>query len=258
MTGVKELLAAPGPKFGTFLVEFDTPGIGYILKHAGCDFVLLDMEHSGFGVERIKSLLRYLEAAGLPAIVGMPSKDPLVISQVLDMGAEAIMSPMVDSLAEVEAALARVKYPPAGARAVSQGVAHDRWALAPLADTMAAANARVAYFAKIETVAGVAAVEAIAARDGVDGLWIGHGDLTASLGVPGQYDHPTFRVASDRVVAAAAANNKPVGRLVATVEEGHALHAAGFSLIGYSGDAWILQAGLGQALAALRQCCQPH
>lgn len=253
---LKQLLADPAPKFGTFLVEFATPGIGYILKNAGCDFVLLDMEHSGFGVDQVKVLLRYLEAADLPAIVGMPSKDPLTISRVLDMGAPGIMSPMVESLAEAEAAVARMKYAPTGARAVSHGVAHDRWALAPLAQTMAAADDHVVYFAKIETVSGVEQVEAIAACDGVDGLWIGHGDLTASLGVPGDYDAPAFRAASERVVAAAQANRKPVGRLVGTVDEGAALHAAGFSFVGYSGDAWILQQSLGQAITALRQRCR--
>ena len=252
---LRQLLADPAPKFGTFLVEFDTPGIGYILKNAGCDFVLLDMEHSGFAIERVKVVLRYLEAAGLPAIVGMPSKDPLTVSRVLDMGAEAIMSPMVKSAAQAAAAVARMKYAPTGARAVSQGVAHDRWALAPLADTMAAANARVVYFVKIETAAGVDEVEAIAALDGVDGLWIGHGDLTASLGVPGQYDHPAFVAASERIVAAARANGKPIGRLVANVDEGVALHAAGFTLVGYSGDAWILQQSLGQAIDALKRRC---
>ena len=73
--------------------------------------------------------------------------------------------------------------------------------------------------------------------------------------MPGQFDHPTFVAASERIVAAARANAKPIGRLVASVDEGVALHAAGFTLVGYSGDAWILQQGLGQAIDALKQRC---
>ena len=248
---LRALMNSDKPKFGTFLVEFATPGIGYILKNAGCDFVLVDLEHSGFGMDTCKALLRYLEAADLPAIVGMPSKDPLELARVLDMGAPAVVSPMVGSVAEAEDAVARTRYAPVGRRAVSGGVGHDKWRGRPLAETLRAADPL--YFAKIETVGGVDAVEGIAGLDGVDGLWIGHGDLTASIGIPGQYEDSRYRAAEDRILAAARAAGKPVGRLVDSVDEGLALLARGLRFIGYSGDAWLLQAGLGDALAALRR-----
>src|SRR5690606_34505332 len=92
MPTIREMAARRGElKLGTFLVEFATPGIGYILKQAGCDFVLLDLEHSGITLDQLKSTLRYLEAADLPAIVGLPSRDPHQVSLALDMGARAIM-----------------------------------------------------------------------------------------------------------------------------------------------------------------------
>src|ERR1700686_559322 len=99
MTTIREMVARPRQmKLGTFLVEFATPGIGYILKQAGCGFVLPDLEHSGITLDQLKSALRYLEAADLPAIVGLPSKDPHQVSLVLDMGARSIMSPMVETV----------------------------------------------------------------------------------------------------------------------------------------------------------------
>ena len=73
--GLKELAETKAPKFGHFIVEFATPGIGHILKSAGCDFVLFDLEHSGFGFETVKSAIRYFEAADLPVIVRVPSKE---------------------------------------------------------------------------------------------------------------------------------------------------------------------------------------
>lgn len=257
---LKELLQDRRAKFGTFLVEFNTPGIGYLLKGAGCDFVLFDMEHSGFTLDAVKTMLRYLEAAALPAIVGMPSKDPQHIHLVLDMGAEGIMSPMVESVAEAEQFIEKMKYPPQGRRAVSLRVAHDRYGypVQPVAQMMASANAQNVYFAKIETVAGVDNVEQIAALGGVDGLWIGHVDLSASMGIPGQLDHPEFTAAVERIVAACRANAKPLGRLVGSVEEGAALHRSGFDFIGYSADAWILQDALGSAIAALRERCRSN
>ena len=249
---LREMMQSGEPKFGTFVVEFATPGIGHILKNAGCDYAFFDLEHSGFSIETLKSVLRYVEAAGLPVIVGLPSKDVHAISRVLDMGAEGVISPMIESAEEARAAVARMKYAPHGARAVAAGVAHDRWGARPLGETMAAAEQAV-YFAKVETVRGVEAIEAIAALDGVDGLWIGHGDLSVSLGHPGEFDHPDFRAACERVIAAAQANSKPLGRLVDTVEEGLALCRAGFSFIGYSGDAWILREGLGAAIGEMRR-----
>ncbi len=244
------LMASGAPKFGTFLVEFATPGIGHILKNAGCDFVLVDLEHSGFGMDMCKALLRYLEAADLPAIVGMPSKDPFELARVLDIGAPAVMSPMVESVAEAEAAVARTRYPPGGRRAVSGGVGHDKWRGRPLAETLE--RPAPVYFAKIETTAGAEAADGIAALDGVDGLWVGHGDLTVSLGIPGQYDNERYRAAESRIVAAAQNAGKPIGRLVDSVEEGRALISRGFQFVGYSGDAWVLQSTLGNAIQALR------
>ena len=100
--GLKAMAGVRTPKFGHFIVEFATPGIGHILKAAGCDFVLFDTEHSGFGFETIKSAIRYFEAARLPAIVRVPSKFYDQIARAADMGAEGIMLPMVGVLMSVK------------------------------------------------------------------------------------------------------------------------------------------------------------
>ena len=255
MATIREMMGHRRLKTGTFLVEFATPGIGHILKVTGLDFVLFDMEHSGITLDLLKSALRYLEAAGLPAIVGLPSKDPHQVNLVLDMGAESIMTPMVETVAEVESFLAKTRYPPEGRRAVSLAVSHDRFRFRPPAEMMAEANRRICYFAKIETRTGVENVEAIAALPGVDGLWVGHVDLTASLGRPGDFEDPAFKQAIARVTAACRANNKPLGRLCSSVAEGTQLFRSGFDFIGYSGDVWILQQGLADGVAGLRAAC---
>src|SRR5262245_53029387 len=93
--GLKAMIGTGKPKFGHFIVEFATPGIGHILKSAGCDFVLFDLEHSGFSFETLKSAIRYFEAADLPAIVRVPSREYHHIARAMDMGAEGLMLPMV-------------------------------------------------------------------------------------------------------------------------------------------------------------------
>src|SRR3954466_7688334 len=169
-------------KFGHFVVEFATPGIGHILKNAGCDFVLFDTEHSGFGFETMKSCLRYFEAAQLPAIVRVPSKAYDHMARAADMGAEGIMVPMVDTAEEARELVANMKYPPQGKRGVALGIAHDDYATSGIvADRLTAANNRITLFAQIETASGAEHADAIAAVDGVDCLWVGHFDLTASL-----------------------------------------------------------------------------
>ena len=215
--------------------------------------MLLDLEHSGITLDQLKSVLRYLEAADLPAIVGLPSKDQYQVSLTLDMGARAIMSPMVETVEEVQQYLARARYAPVGQRAVAFRISHDKYKARPIPDLLSETNAEIAYFAKIETARGAENVDAIADVAGVDGLWIGHVDLTTSLGCPGDFADPRFIRAVERIVAAAKRTGKPVGRLVGSIEEGLQLYRQGFDFIGYSGDVWILQDGLSAALRALRQ-----
>ena len=252
MATIREMTAHRRLKLGTFLVEFATPGIGHILKQAGCDFVLFDLEHSGITLDQLKSALRFLEAADLPAIVGLPSKDPYQISLALDMGAPSVMSPMVETVEEVRTYLDRMRYPPVGKRAVALRVSHDRFTARPVPELLTSTNAELVYWAKIETALGAENFDAIAGVPGVDGLWIGHVDLTASLGCPGDFEDARFVRAVERIVAASKKHNKPLGRLVGSVEEGLRLHAQGFDFIGYSGDVWILQDALAAALDALR------
>ena len=254
--GLKAMAGTKAPKFGHFIVEFATPGIGHITKSAGCDFVLFDLEHSGFGFETVKSAMRYFEAAQMPAIVRAPSKEYHHIARACDMGAEGIMLPMVGSAKEARHILDCMKYDPAGKRGVALQVAHDRYRPGAVSDKFKAANERTTLFCQIETAEGVKNADEIAATDGVDVLWVGHFDLSVSLGVPGQFDHPKFLKAIDKVVEATVKHKKALGRLVPTVEAGIALNAQGFDFICYSGDVWVLHNALAEAVSQLRAGCK--
>src|SRR6266852_3081172 len=200
---LKRLAGTKAPKFGHFIVEFATPGIGHILKSAGCDFVLFDLEHSGFSFETVKSAVRYFEAADVPMIVRVPSKEYHHIARACDMGAEGVMLPMVGTVAEARHILDSMKYTPDGKRGVALQVAHDRYRPGTVADKFTAANLRTTLFCQIETEEGVKNAEKMAAIDGVDCLWVGHFDLSVSLGIPGQFAHADFKKAIDKTIAAA-------------------------------------------------------
>jgi 2-keto-3-deoxy-L-rhamnonate aldolase RhmA len=250
--GLKALAKTKQLKVGHFIVEFATPGIGHIMKSAGCDFVLFDTEHSGFGFETVKSGIRYMQAADLPVIVRVPSKAYHHIARACDMGAEGVMLPMVGSAAEAKKIVDSMKYYPEGARGVALQVAHDDYRPGPVSQKLAQANKRTTFFAQIETAEGVKNADAIAGVPGVDCLWVGHFDLSVSLGIPGEFDNPKFTKAIDRVIAAARKHGKALGRLVPTVEQGVQLHHAGFDFICYSGDVWVLHNALAEAVKGLR------
>src|SRR5580704_5844957 len=250
---LEQMAAVRTPKFGHFIVEFATPGIGHILKSAGCDFVLFDLEHSGFGFETVKSAIRYFEAADLPVIVRVPSREYHHIARAMDMGAEGLMLPMVGNAAEARHILNSMKYTPDGGRGVALQVSHDRYRPGAVTDKFAAANKRSTFFCQIETAEGVKNADAIAALPGVDCLWVGHFDLSVSLGVPGDFGSKKFTDAIARVVAASKKHGKSLGRLVPDVETGIALNRQGFDFICYSGDVWVLHNALAEAITALRK-----
>ena len=249
---LKDLTKTRALKVGHFIVEFATPGIGHIMQSAGCDFGFIDMEHSGFSFETIKSVLRYTQAAQLPTLVRVPSRDYHHLARVCDMGAEGIMMPMVGTAVEAKRIVDSIKYFPQGSRGVALGIAHDDYRPGPVKEKLAAANDRTTIFALIETAEGVDNAAAIAAVSGIDCLWVGHFDLSVSLGIPGEFDSPKFMSAIDKVVAAAREHGKALGRLVSSVESGHEISAQGFDFICYSGDVWVLHNALRDALAALR------
>jgi 2-keto-3-deoxy-L-rhamnonate aldolase RhmA len=253
--GLKALTRTREPKFGHFIVEFATPGIGHILKSAGCEFVIFDMEHSGFGMETVKTAIRFFEAASLPAIVRVPSKEYHHIARACDAGAEGLMLPMVGTPDEVRRIIASIKYHPLGSRGVALQIAHDNYRPGTVADKFGRANERTTFVCQIETAEGVENADAIAGIDGVDLLWVGHFDLSVSLGIPGEFDHPKFKNAIERVVTAARRHGRALGRLVPTVEQGIEVNRLGFDFVCYSGDVWVLHDALAVALAKLRAGC---
>ena len=253
---LKQMIARPEVKLGHFIVEFATPGIGHILKAAGCDFVFFDMEHSGFSFETMKSAIRYFEAAGVAVIVRVPAQENDMLARACDMGAEGLIAPMISTVAQAQAMVDSVKYHPMGKRGVGLAMAHDNYRSAPVAEALQAANNRTTIFCLIETADGAENADGIAALPGVDGLWVGHFDLSVSLGIPGEFGHTTFKAAMDRIIAAAKTHNKALGRLVPNTEQGISFYRQGFDFCCYSGDVWVLRDALAAAVNTIREGCR--
>lgn len=250
---MRDLVRRGGLCIGTYLGEFVTPGIGRILAGAGCEFAWLDMEHSGFTFETAKLGLRSLHDAGIATIIRPPSKQPDEISRACDVGAQGLTVASVDSEQVAREIVEAMKYPPSGRRGVAVGIAHDNYVPRDFERTMQAGNDRTVFFPMIETAEGAENVEAIAEVTGVDGLWIGHYDLSVSLGIPGEFSHPRYMAAERRTIAAARRQGIPVGRGASKIEDARRLRSAGIDLIMYSGDIWLLQAALASAVSGIRE-----
>jgi 2-keto-3-deoxy-L-rhamnonate aldolase RhmA len=245
---LRSLVGTPRAKIGTFLFEFATPGIGQILKAAGADYLVLDMEHTGFGFDTVRQVVRYCQASELPLIVRVPSQQRHHISRALDTGADGIMVPIVSSVEQAKAVLDAAKYWPDGTRGVALGLAHERYAVRSegLLPRFAEQNARTAIILQVEDPRGAGAADQIAAMPGVDMLWLGHNDLSVALDKPGAFDDPDFAKAERAMIAAAKKHNKSAGRLAVDAAQAAHFVKMGYDFVSIAGDVWLLQ----QAFAA--------
>jgi 2-dehydro-3-deoxyglucarate aldolase/4-hydroxy-2-oxoheptanedioate aldolase len=250
---VKRKLQSGGTSIGTFVFEFATTGIARLAAGGGAEFVVFDMEHTGHSIETIRMLVATSRAVELAPFVRIPATEYHFIARVLDVGAAGLMAPMVESAEQARLMARSAKYPPVGRRGAAFGVAHDDYAGGDIVEKMASANRETLLIAQIETVAGLENVEQIAAVEGIDCLWIGHFDLCNSLGIPGEFEHPKFRDAVERVLAACRKHEKIPGFMAGDVAAGRALLDEGFRAIAYGGDMRLYQTVLSQGISALKE-----
>jgi 2-keto-3-deoxy-L-rhamnonate aldolase RhmA len=247
---VKRRLAAGEVVIGTMVWELMTPAVFPIAQSAGAEFVLLDQEHPAWSLERVRDVIAAGRGSSVVPFVRIPDAEYQLVARTLDAGAMGVMIPSCAGASEAQAVASWAKYPPTGVR----GFGLPRYELEPegVAATFAKANEEQMVIVQIETLSGLEEVEAIARVDGIDLLWIGHFDLTASLGIPGEFDSPVFRTAVDRVLAAAEAGGKPVGLMVASVDDGRRFLELGFRCLAFGIDAWLYEDALRAGIAAVR------
>jgi 2-dehydro-3-deoxyglucarate aldolase/4-hydroxy-2-oxoheptanedioate aldolase len=172
---------------------------------------------------------------------------------VMDAGADGIMVPNVQSRAEAERIIQATKYAPLGSRGTAFGIAHDDFEVGDVSQTMTEANEETLIIAQIESVNGVKNVEEIVGVEGVDVGWIGHFDLTQSMGIPGQFEHPDYLAAVEKVIAACQRQGKAGGFMGATPAAVVELVQKGFRCIAYGSDIRIYHAALMEGLQAIRK-----
>lgn len=194
--GLKKRLAKKELTIGSWL-QIGSPVVAEIMAQAGFDWLVVDMEHSAIGISEAQSLIQVIDLAGCTPLVRLSSNDSTLIKRVMDAGSHGIIVPNVNSVDDAVAAVKAVRYPPDGTRGVglwrAQGYGFDferykKWH-----------KDNSIVIVQIEHIDGVNDLEAILSTEGVDGFIIGPYDLSASLGIPGEFEHPDFKNAIDKV-----------------------------------------------------------
>jgi 4-hydroxy-2-oxoheptanedioate aldolase len=240
------LRIADRPQFGIWVCS-GSALVAEICAGAGLDIVLIDAEHSPNGLESILAQLQAVAAYPVTPLVRAPIGDTVIVKQLLDLGAQNLLIPMVNSAEQAASMVAAVRYPPAGVRGVGSALARSaRWNR--IDEYLGRADGLVSLYVQIETMGAVAAVDEIAAVDGVDGLLVGPADLAASMGRLGQQSHPDVVAAVETAIKAGVAAGKPVG--VNAFDPSAADHylAAGAQFVLVGADVTLLARG-SEALA---------
>lgn len=237
---------------GHMAMEFTVPNLAALLRPLGLDFVLFDLEHTGLSLETLAPLLVSCRLAGLPAVVRVPGPTGHFVSRCLDLGALGIMMPNVKSAEEARRFVSAAKYPPLGSRGMGLGGAHTLYQVPDSREYADWANAQTVLMAQIESPEAVEAIDEILEVPGIDVGWVGQNDLTLSMGILGQFEHPDFVAAQRKVAQACAQHGKGAGCQPGSAALAREWFDAGYNVISLGTDIGVYQRALGQFLGDVR------
>jgi 4-hydroxy-2-oxoheptanedioate aldolase len=213
----KKQLQSGGTAFGC-LVRYPNAGIVELLGYQGWDFLVFDGEHGTIDPRDCENMVRAAELRGVTPIVRVTTNQPPIILRFMDTGAQGLHVPWVCSAADAEMAVRSVKYHPRGIRGLANMRAADYGQTIPLSRYIEQANAETLTVIQIETADGVEHAREIAAVDGVDVIFVGATDLSHSLGVPGQFQHPTVQAAVQSLADVANRSNVALGAIASDAQ----------------------------------------
>lgn len=224
------------------------PYAAEIAAVAGFDWLVIDGEHAPNDIRSISAQLAVVNGKGPAPIVRLPHDHPALIKQALDIGAQTLLIPMVDTPEQAAQVVRATRYPPEGIRGAGAALARAG-GFGATADYLTTANAQICVIAQVETVAAVAAVEDIARVPGVDAVFIGPGDLAADMGYLGRAGHPEVRAAVLDTIRRIVATGCPAGVLATDLAFMHECRAAGATMLGVGIDVLMLSNALRDLVA---------
>jgi 4-hydroxy-2-oxoheptanedioate aldolase len=208
---LRDALKGDGLVLCLALLNSRTPDVPAIAAACGYDAIYVDLEHTSTSLETAAMLCASALGAGISGLVRVPAQDPSVIARVLDSGAVGVIVPHVDSVAEARAVVDAARFPPIGHRSISGPNVLSGFDARPAAELTTVLEQRTVVAVMAETPEAVAASDAIAGVDGIDMILLGPSDLTAEMGIHGQYENAHFHHAVESVAAACRAHGVALG-----------------------------------------------
>jgi len=218
-----------------------------IAGKAGFDWCLIDGEHGPNTLQTIAAQLQALAATPANPVVRVPIGEDWVLKQVLDLGVQSVVVPMVHTAQQAAQIAAAVRYPGKGVRGMGAALARAS-DYGSIVDYVSSANEQICLFVQVESAQGVDNIDAIAATDGVDGVFVGPTDLSADMGFSGRLDVPEVLAAIDHVYARTKAAGKIIGTVTFDPDDFQNQMDKGVRFLGLGADSMVLNQGL-QALA---------
>lgn len=257
MNPFSHLLKAAGghPPIGTWIMSA-SPIVAEAVGHAGFDWGVIDMEHTPLDMMDVVHMLQAVASTKMVPVVRVPWNEPVIVKRVLDAGATTLLFPLVQSAADARLAVAATRYPPEGVRGVAGMSRASKYGSTP--NYLKTANAGIGVIVQIETVAAVARLEEIAGVPGVDAVFVGPADLSASMGHVGQLTHPAVMDLMSQAAQRCRAIGKPVGTVGGTPEVVAQYRAAGFDYVAIASDLGLMMRGAQAVVTALRTPDSEH
>lgn len=253
---LKERLVEDKVAIGHMVLEFGTRGVPQMLEVAGVDFVVVDSEHSGFSIADLADQMAWFKATPIAPFVRIPQIQYHFIARILDAGALGVMVPNVKTAAEARAVVEAAKYAPLGGRGVILGNAQTDYKGVDPREFMNYANENTSIICQIESQEGLDNLEDIATTQGVDVLWIGHFDLTQSMGIPGDFHHSKFLDGVKQVVDTARKHGLGAGIQPRNLTQAQEWLEMGFNVISYSGDIYLYLDAMSEGVAGVRKLAE--
>lgn len=227
---LKEKLRNGQNVYGTFAFAGE-PAFVEIMGRAGLDFVLIDTEHTPNPVERVEHLIRAAEASGITPLVRVNNNHHTPILTALDAGARGIVVPSVNTAEQAQAVVRSARYAPQGERGLAGIVRAAHYGFTPLADYVERANEETLIMVQVEHVEAVRNLDEILAVDGIDAIFIGPMDLSQSMGLTGQLEHPEFRRTIHDIITRGRAAGKEVAIFCVSAEDAAYWRNAGATIL---------------------------
>lgn len=247
MTFVEKLREAR-PLLGT-IVSLPSPELAELLSLTGFDWLFIDMEHGALSIGDAQRMLQAVKN-DCHAIIRVTENNPILIKQALDIGAEGLIVPLVNTASEASQAVASARYPPVGKRSV--GIARAHHYGLNFADYLQQANQSIAVIIQIEHQEALNNLDDILAVDGIDGVFIGPYDLSASMNRPGDVSSSVVQEAIKAVKSKCSHKGIPVGMFLPQVDQVEAEVASGTRFLAVGTDTFFVRSGAQRVLEGFK------